>query len=188
MSGKPAVEISVGGVRSALDLDGKAVVVVRYRGQPAIPAHTVGEVLGYAEHGKTLAKVIRKDWADEFQPGVHLDVLRGEELAEFKRDAESVVSPSTRALTVLYPKGVALLAAKSGKPAGQRLAALLGGVEPLVEGTAAPERLSEAACQAPWWWADAHRYIDRCVAAGLMSEREGLAKLAPLYARAIGLR
>lgn len=198
MSAKPSVEISVSGVRSAIDFDGRPLVIVRYRGRPALPAQQVGEILGYAEQGKTLAKVIRKDWSAEFQVGVHMDVLRGPDLAEYKRDADDaegkLVSASTRALTVLYPAGVELLARKTGKPVGQRLASILGGA-PVPTPTATPVPVVNvtavkrpAASAPPWWWADAHKYIERCVAAGMLTEGEALLKLAPLYEEAIGLR
>lgn len=189
----PKVEISATGVRRALEIDGRPLVAVSYRGRPAIPAHQIGEILGYADGGKTLVKVIRKDWAEEFKPGVHLDVLRGVDLVDFRRDASKVdssaVSPETRALTVLYPAGVELIARKTGKPIGDRLVAFVGGEggiapAPSPAGHANPTPMPTP----PWWWSDVHRYLNRCVAAGVLTEREALAKLAPYYEQVLGLR
>lgn len=190
----PTVEIKVSGnLRRAVTFEGHALVFVQYQGNVCVPSAHVGEVLGYSDNGKTLAKVIHKDWHSEFVPGTHYDVLRGPQLQEFKQRAAlldgSPVSPTTQALTVLYPSGVDLVAQKAGVGVGARLRSYLNDeVFPSLRSVPQPSPPVSARPEtAPWWWVDAHSFIARCVATGVLTEREALGRLAPMYREVLGL-
>lgn len=102
---------------------------VRYRGRAAVIGVQLGEALRYAR-GLDLANQIRAEWSDEFTEGFDYDVLRGEDLAEFKKlVAEASVNgknPFTNMskvqnLMLIYEPGIwkALLLTK--KQAGKTL-------------------------------------------------------------------
>lgn len=193
MSPVPTVEIRVSGLRKGLSFEGRPIIVVRYSGMPCVPSAHVGEILGYSDSGKTLAKVIHKDWRDDFVLGTHYDVLRGPELHAFKHKASrtegSLLSPATKALTVLYPKGVELIATKTGRDVGRRLTTFLDEIAPTLEEPepVVPLPVMARPDAAPWWWVEANRFTERCVAAGLLTEREALVKLAPIYRDVLGI-
>ncbi|MCK9461362.1 MAG: hypothetical protein M0R80_17165 [Proteobacteria bacterium] len=92
-------------------------------GRPHWIAKQVGAALGYSDDGGELARMISKDWADEFTDKDRR-VLRGAKLKEFKgliepdEDSSSSHAPS---LVLLTESGVTLAAVLSKKPAGKVL-------------------------------------------------------------------
>lgn len=60
------------------------LTAVTYKGRPAWIGVQVGEALEYSR-GADLPETIRNEWADEFSEGVDFDILRGADLAEFKK-------------------------------------------------------------------------------------------------------
>lgn len=103
----------------------KNLAIHTFRGKPCIIAKELGELLGYTVEGfqRTL-----KNWDDELIQGVDIDVLRGDELREFRDVLEGTAKmavASASQLTVLFESGFDLVLVKTEKPAGRALRRLL---------------------------------------------------------------
>ena len=210
----PVVQIDVALPGSTLDFEGQPVALVTYQGRPSVPAHCIGTLLGYRDAGKNLMQVVRKSWAQEFIAGTHYDVLSGSSLASYKRQMATLqpgaVSPATKSLSILYPKGIDLVAQKTEKPVGDRLRAFLSGkLSPILRSTClpgdlpptrpeqlpldfsparTPTKLKAPTQDSPWWWGDIHRYLVRCIATGFLTELEAVRTLAPIYSEFCGVQ
>ena len=132
--------------------EGKELRFHMFRGRLCVVATDLGRVLGYAEKGRSIVAVIRKQWAGEMVLGQDYDVLRGADLREFLlivQDGEAD-SPSRRArLMILYESGVDLVCLRTDKPLGRKLRRFLvaevlpklrRGEPVLPSGAARPER------------------------------------------------
>jgi prophage antirepressor-like protein len=102
--------------------EGQGLRFYAFRGRLCVIAADVGRVLGYAD--ESLASVIRKQWAGEMVQGEDYDILRGDDLREFKAGADVPEGSSgsrARHLTILYESGLDLVLIKTDKPIGGRL-------------------------------------------------------------------
>lgn len=101
------------------------VRVFVFRDRPCVIAAAVGKALGYADEGKGLAEVLRKQWVGEVIEGKDFAVLAGAELRDFKAlpdvSEEPSVSRKSPSLTILYESGWDLVCIKTEKPEGVRL-------------------------------------------------------------------
>ncbi|MHA2333066.1 MAG: BRO-N domain-containing protein [Candidatus Hodarchaeales archaeon] len=106
------------------EFDGHQLTVVNFNGRPCWSAKEVGLALGYGEGGTTLAKVLVREWSEDFTEGEEYSVLVGKELADYKALLEdsngSILSRSARYM-VLYESGVNMVCLKTRKPAGSKL-------------------------------------------------------------------
>lgn len=105
--------------------EGREFAIHMFRGKPCVIAKELGEMLGYTVEGfqRTL-----KNWDDELIQGVDVDVLRGDDLREFRDVLEGTAKmavASASQLTVLYETGFDLVLIKTEKPAGKSLRRLL---------------------------------------------------------------
>lgn len=104
---------------------------VLFNGKPCWVAKDIGNVLEYSNEGKGLTELISGKWSDEFVKGEHLDVLRGQELVDFKKVLDGVVPKSVARisqLSILYEPGVYLVCLNTQKPVGKRLRRWLSSV------------------------------------------------------------
>lgn len=107
------------------DFEGHGLTLLTFKGRGCLLASQVGGGLGYAEG--SLSDQICGAWKGEFKEGLHFDVLRGEELQQFKEflsasvgeeDPEfKSVSFSARTL-LLYEPGLHKILLKTRKKAG----------------------------------------------------------------------
>ena len=100
-----------------IDVGGRELLGARLDGQELIPVRLLEELLGMSP--RSLRSQIMQ--SREYQPGVHLVVLRGSELASLRAEGDTkFVSPSwiqtTSQLSCLTPAGVALALMKSRSP------------------------------------------------------------------------
>lgn len=109
----------------------RTVTAVCFRGRWTFRAAEVGLAIGY-EQGRILVDKIRGDWSEEFREGHDYDVLRGEDLQEFRGVLDSSESLESRlpqrgarSMLVLYESGIdrALILART--PRGRELRDLL---------------------------------------------------------------
>lgn len=121
MSKAASTALGKGGVT----FDGHPVRFHLFRGRICVVSAEVGAALGYADNGKSLVDVIRKQWGEELIEGEDFDVLTGTNLRDFKRAValteSSSVSANARSLMVLYEAGVDGVCLKTDKPDGVRL-------------------------------------------------------------------
>ncbi len=206
--------VEIGRTHVSAKFDRHTLVAVMQKDRPCLLTSDIGKALGYKADGSTLAKIIRRDWSDEFREGEHYDVLRGEEFARVRqamRHANYVFSPNTRTVNVIYPEGILLVGSKTGKPLGlllerfifeQVFPALRDARRPhemqqlnlptpqpvAVESSAAAPVLTPSdRTSRPWWWDDLHDYLNRCIKAGTMTEEAVLKQLAPVYQSLVNL-
>jgi hypothetical protein len=88
------------------------VMKVIFRGKPCWITKDIGSALGYSREGKGLVELISGQWSDEFVKGEHLDVLRGQELANFKKVLEKITPngfSSVPSLSILFKPGICLV-------------------------------------------------------------------------------
>ncbi|WP_438006420.1 hypothetical protein WME89_48880 [Sorangium sp. So ce321] len=120
---------SKGGASGAMiqvttDFEGSTLTTYVFRGRPCMVAADVGRALEYADEGKALVEVMKKQWGDELLPGKDMEVLTGEELREFKGIISLTEGTSVSrapAITVLYESGFDLVCIKTEKPLGKKL-------------------------------------------------------------------
>lgn len=108
------------------------LTAVTYKGRPAWIGVQVGEALEY-QPGAKLTEMMRAEWTEEFTEGVDFDILRGADLAEFKKlvadgglTTNFGVSKNTQALMLIYESGMWKALMLTKKPAGKRLRKWLG--------------------------------------------------------------
>jgi len=100
-----------------IDVGGRELLGARLDGQELIPLRMLEELLGMSRG--SLAYQVKR--SSEYQPGVHLVALRGNELASVRAEgANNLLGPSwlqkTSQLSCLTPAGVALALMKSRGP------------------------------------------------------------------------
>jgi anti-repressor protein len=106
------------------EFEGRNLTTITYKGRPCWIARQVGNILGYAEDGGKLVKMIQHEWLQSFQNGKHYIVLAGEELSDFKSlfDVGTCGVPSRAPrIMLLFEPGIHKVALKSGKPQAERL-------------------------------------------------------------------
>ena len=111
----------------ATRFDGTTVTAVMWRGRWCWRGAEVGRAIGY-EQGRRLVDKIRGEWSADFRQGKDYDLLRGEDLREFKGlSTDPVESGPARApsILVLYESGIDMALLLSRTEKGRRLRALL---------------------------------------------------------------
>lgn len=111
------------------------LTAVTYKGRAAWIGVQLGEALEY-KPGAALCEQLRDEWADEFTEGLDFDLLRGAELAEFKKlvadavdtgqNPVSNLGKTNRELMLIYESGLWKALMLTKKPAGKRLRKWLG--------------------------------------------------------------
>ena len=114
-----------------IEFHGRAVNAVPFRGRWAFRAAEAGLAIGYAD-GARLVDKVRGEWAEEFIEGKDYDLLRGQDLAEFRAVLDSPKSGESktqqrgaRALLVLYERGIDRALVLARTPLGRELRDLL---------------------------------------------------------------
>lgn len=128
------------------DFEGQPLATLTYKGQPAWIARQIGRRLDYADNGKRLVTLVRREWGSEFVEGRDYVMLSGDDLAALKGmlglGAQDVPSRAPSLMLLLEP-GLHLVLVKTDKPIGQRLRQFLSlRVLPQLvrDGRYAPER------------------------------------------------
>lgn len=93
--------------------------VDKWNGKACWRASVLSTALQYSE-SKTLGRLLRKEWKDEFIEGVDYDILQRGDIAQFaKENSREAIHQS--AMIVLYESGVNLACIKTEKPVGRAL-------------------------------------------------------------------
>ncbi|MEM9488101.1 MAG: BRO family protein [Myxococcota bacterium] len=99
---------------------GLEIRLFQYRGRWVCTCRDLATWLGY-EHPRNLTFKIRGEWSEEFEEGVDYDLLKGEDLKEFKDVCGSKTSLFANSALVLYKDGILGALLRTGKPMGVRL-------------------------------------------------------------------
>jgi hypothetical protein len=108
---------------------GRYLTKVIYKGREAAIAQEFGCLLRYAKRGSKLVDSITspEKWANRFREGVDYEILKGQDLQDFKDASPTagegswVIHPSTSQLMILYASGVHLVLLNTEKPVGTKL-------------------------------------------------------------------
>ncbi len=104
------------------DFQGAPLLTVTWDGRPAWVARHIASRIGYSHDGKKLPNKILGDWSDEFIAGHDYVLLKGAELAAFKKGLAGVEGiPGRGSLLLLFLPGVFLALAKTELTLGKKL-------------------------------------------------------------------
>ncbi len=107
------------------DFEGATLQTLFFLDKPAWICRHVGAMLGYARSGNRLTDLILDQWRQDFMPGLHYEIMAGEDLRALRALYAGSGLPIPRhpmaRVLLLFEPGLHAVAARSTKPKAERL-------------------------------------------------------------------